>query len=470
MSELIVRPVIDTALGNSSYLVALPAAGIAAVIDPQRRVEPYLGVARELNVHIAYALETHLHADFVSGARELRAQVLSEHPRAHFVIGASAGAELEYEHAALQDGDRLELGDWNIQVIETPGHTPEHVSFLVSHLDKPHSVFTGGTLLVGGAGRTDHLGDELTVPLAHQLYHSIHERLLELPDEVIVYPTHGAGSFCNAAVSSRRVTTIGNERWNNRFALAASEQEFIRVAQEGLGSYPDYFHYLRELNRRGPRLVNELHEPGLLSPAQVQKEVARGAVLIDLRSPRAFARGHLAGSFGIPFASPAARWVGWVVPFGEPIVLISDNESERTETVEQLINIGFENIRGYMDGVAAWQAEGFPVVQAGILPQPALREWIQSDERPLLLDVRFADEYNDGHLPLAQHIEAGALTHGRAGALPQDRPIVVYCRSGNRATVGYSLLERRGFHNVLMLEGGYQHWRANGFETVGEFA
>lgn len=470
MPELIVRPFVDPALGNSSYLVSLPGAGIAAVIDPQRDVAPYLQVARELNVHIAYALETHLHADFVSGARELRARVLGEHPQAHFVIGASAGAELEYEHTPLGKGTCLEIADWEFRALETPGHTPEHISFLILHRAKPHSVFTGGTLLVGGAGRTDHLGDALTLPLAHQLYHSIQKQLLALPDDVIVYPTHGAGSFCNSAVSSRRVTTIGNERWNNRFALASAEEEFIKVALEGLGSYPEYFHYLREFNRRGPRLLSEVEQPKLLTPIEVQTEVARGAVLVDLRTPRAFAKGHLAGSFGIPFASPAARWIGWVVPFGKPIILIADNKAERAETIRHLLSIGFENIRGYMDGVATWQAEGLPLVHAGILPQPALREWIQSEDRPLLVDVRFADEYSDGHLPLAQHIEAGELTHGNVRALPKDQPIVVYCRSGNRATVGYSLLERRGYQNVLMLEGGYMNWRANGFETVGEFA
>ena len=467
MSELIIRPFVDPILGNSSYLVALPNAGLALVIDPQRDVTPYLRAARELNVFIGYALETHLHADFISGARELRAQMLREYPQASFVIGASAGAELGFKHVPLQEGDSLNFVEWTFRVIETPGHTPEHISYLVSHHDKPHAVFSGGSLLVGGAGRTDHLGTELAVPLAHQLYHSIHERLLTLPDNVVVYPTHGAGSFCNSAVSDRRVTTIGNERWNNRFALATSEQEFIKLALTELGSFPNYFHHLREINRQGPHILDNDELPEL-SPHQVLNQVARGAVVIDLRSPREFAKGHLTGSFGIPFAAPLNRWVGWVVPFGTPLVLLCDNAMERADAVKQLLNIGYDDLRGYLDGITAWEQEGLPLTPTEIVPQPALREWLRRADSPVLLDVRFADEYRAGHLPNARHVETGALTNGVTRTLPQDHPIVIYCRSGLRATVGYSLLERRGFQNVSMLDGGYMHWEANGFETVKE--
>jgi len=304
------------------------------------------------------------------------------------------------------------------------------------------------------------------MPLAHLLYHSLHERLLTLPDDVRVYPTHGAGSFCTTSTCDRRVTTIGNERWNNPLALAASKEEFLERAMTGLGSYPPYFRHLREVNRKGASVLEHSTPFPQLTPSQVQTEVARGAVIIDLRSPIAYATGHLTGSYGIPFISPFIRWVGWVVPFGSSIGLVSDDANERAAAVQQLRAIGFDDLCGYMDGVRDGHKEGLPLARTDILPQADLRQWLSKKDKPLLLDVRFADEYREGHLPGAHHIEAGALTNGATRTLPTNRPIVIYFRSGNRATVGYSLLERRGFQNVVLLESGYAQWQASSFETV----
>ena len=468
MSEarFLIRPFVDEGLGNSSYLVGSPGTGLAAVIDPQRDVDRYLQVADGMGLRVAYALDTHLHADFVTGARELAARASSS-----FRIGASEGAGLDFDYLPLSDGDTLPFGDISIGVLATPGHTPEHVSFTIVPPGSavPHSIFTGGALIVGGAARTDLLSHELAEPLARQLYHTQHAKLLRFPDDVQVYPTHGGGSFCAAPTSRERTTTIGRERRTNPLARASSEEEFVRMALTGLPSYPVYYRYLRDVNRMGPRILGGVPLPEPLSPQRVRQSMEDGAAVIDIRSPRKFAAGHVPDSYGIPLLSPLVTWAGWVVPFGSPVILVADDPAKREEAVRQLIRIGYDDLRGHLDGgVQAWRDAGLPTAHTPMIDVGRLHDWVQSGDPPLVVDVRFDAEWRAGHLPDALHLEPGRIAAGEAQQVTRDRPVVIHCSAGNRATVGLSLLERRGYRNVTVLDAGFGKWQDAGYEVIRE--
>jgi hydroxyacylglutathione hydrolase len=452
---------VDEELGNSSYLIASETTGLAAVIDPQRDVDRYLQVAEGLGLRLTYALDTHLHNDFVSGAHELLAQ-------RNIVVGASAEARLEFAHQPLQGGATLSLGDVTIGVLATPGHTPEHVSFTVMPIGQsiPTAIFTGGALIVGGAARTDLLGSDHTERLSRQLYHTLHDQLLRLPDDVVVYPTHGAGSFCSAPVSSARTTTIGRERQWNYLLQAASEDEFVVEALRNLPDYPTYFRYMRAINQRGPRVLNGLPVLEPLSPEKVQQHMAQGVAVIDTRKPRDFMAGHIPASYGIPLYAPLITWAGWVVPFGTPIILIADHATKREEAVRQLLRIGYDDLRGYLDGgLVAWTAAGLPTQRVPSVSAEELRSQLEHGTAPTILDVRHDDEWRAGHLPHAIHLAAGRLPLSLPPA-SRDEPLIVHCGHADRSTVGLSLLERSGYQDLALLDGGYSGWQAAGYPIV----
>lgn len=452
---MLVKQFVDADLGNSSYLIVSEETGLAAVLDPQRDVDRYLRVAEGLGLRLVYALDTHLHNDFVSGARELATQ-------AGVQIGASAEAELGFEHLPLRDGSAIPLGDLSIGVLSTPGHTPEHISFSLteSRSEVPSALFTGGALMVGGAARTDLLGDDLAEPLAGRLYHSIHDKLLQFPDNIAVHPTHGAGSFCAAPAVSERSTTIGQERSWNPLVQAKEERDFVSLALDGLPSYPTYFKYLRRVNQEGPRLLGGVPVLELLSPEEVRRGMAGPVAVLDARSPHQFAAGHIPGSFGIPLAAPLVTWAGWVIPFGTPLILISANPAEREEAIRQLIRIGYDDLRGYLEGgISAWEAAGLPLAQVPRMPVEELARRLERAGAPVVIDVRFDSEWRAGHIPGALHIEAGRLPAVDL-PLPLDQLTVVHCGHADRTAVGISLLERRGYRNLALLEGGMSSWRS----------
>jgi hydroxyacylglutathione hydrolase len=383
-------------------------------------------------------------------------------------VGASAEAQLGFEHLPLQDGDVIELGDLRIGVLATPGHTPEHISFSLVEAGKetPSALFTGGALIVGGAARTDLLGDNLARPLAHQLYHSIHHKLLNFPDDVVVHPTHGAGSFCAAPAVSDRSTTIGRERLWNPLVQAEAEADFVQQSLSGLPSYPDYFKRLRVINQRGPKLLGGIPVLKPLDPEALSREMDQSVAILDTRSPQAFAAGHIPGSFGIPLGTPLVTWAGWVIPFGTPLVLIAENPLERQESIRQLIRIGYDDLRGYLDGgLPAWEAAGQPVARVPRMPVEDLARRLESADAPTVIDVRFDAEWRAGHLPGALHIEAGRLPWVDL-PLPEDRLTVVHCGHADRSTVGISLLERRGYRDLALLEGGWSAWSSAGLPVV----
>jgi hydroxyacylglutathione hydrolase len=459
--SVFIEPFVDPGLGNSAYLVGSHATHTAVLIDPLRDVDRYLAAAERLSVKITHVLDTHLHADFVSGARELAAQ-------AGAVIGASAGAKLGFEHRPLTEGDELALGDLTLRVMATPGHTPEHISFLLTQAEgqEPGALFSGGTLIVGGAARTDLLGHDLTVPLARHLYHTLHHKLLALPDEVHVYPTHGAGSFCVAPMSAERTTTIGRERRTNPLALARTEDEFVAQALSGLPSYPVYYREMRPLNQRGPRVLGGLPVLRPLSAEEVQQHLERGALVLDVRPRPAFAEAHIPGAYGIEVRAPLVTWAGWLIPFGAPLVLVAEREADRVSAVRQLIRIGYDDLLGYLEGgMASWVKAGLSTASVSTMTVQELRERMQGGEALTVLDVRQDAEWAAGHIPGATHIENGRLAWDDL-PLPKDQPIVVQCASGNRSMIAISVLRRRGYHRLAQLRDGITAWQAAGYEVA----
>ncbi len=455
---MLIEQFVDEGLGNSAYLVGSREAKTAVLIDPLRDVDRYLAAVERNGVKLTHVLDTHLHADFVSGAREVAAKTGA-------VIGASAAAKVGFEHRPLADGDHIWLGESALHVCATPGHTPEHVSFLLHTADgTATALFSGGALIVGGAARTDLLGHELSTPLARHLYHTIHDKLLCLPDEVTVYPTHGAGSFCVAPTSPERVTTIGRERRSNPLAQPQTEKEFVQRALTGLPSYPAYYKHMRPINQRGPNVLGGVPELKPLSAEAVRGLMAQGVSVLDVRAAREFGEKHILGAYGIAVLAPLTTWAGWLIPFGAPLVLVARNSAELDSAVRQLICIGFEDLRGCLDGgLEAWEAAGLPVERVEKITVAGLRERMKEDRDLLLIDVRQQDEWDGGHIPGATHIENGQLPV--IDALPLGRPMAVYCHSGDRSMGGISVLARRGFRNLIEVEGGFSAWIKAGFEV-----
>jgi hydroxyacylglutathione hydrolase len=431
----------DEGLGNSSYLVDL-GDGRGLVLDPSRDPGPYLTAARRRGLRLVWTAETHLHADFVSGSRELATTGAT--------VVAPAAAGLQFPHHGLGDGDEVDLGGLGLRALATPGHTPEHLAWLLADGARPLALFSGGSLLIGAVARTDLISPDRTQALARALWRSLHERILTLPDDLAVYPTHGAGSFCAAPTGAEPTTTIGREKATNPLLAASDEDAFVKLLVGGLGSYPRYFLRLRGTNRRGPRLYGAT-PPSLapLSPRQVQRLVAEGAELVDARPIGAFAAGHIPGALSIPLRDAFATWLGWLVADDRPLVVVVDPDQDRGELVRQALKVGYERLAGELDGgMAAWQAAGLPVARIALVG-------VDGIEGHRVLDVRQDAEYAAGHLPGAAHVELGTLTD--RPALPAG-PLAVICGHGERAMTAASLLARRGRHEVTVVDGGTSAW------------
>lgn len=436
-----ILPFVDDGLGNSSYLVGL-GDGRGLVLDPTRDVTAYVHAAASLDVQLAFSVETHLHADFVSGSRELArlgAQVLA--PRA---------GGLEFPHRGLEDGAEIDLGGLTLRTLATPGHAPEHMGYLLLDRNRPVALFSGGGLLVGSVARTDLIAPDQTEPLARQLYRALHERILRLPDDLPVYPTHGAGSFCSAPGGRERTTTIGRERTSNPLLAAPDEDAFVARLLGGLGTYPTYFLGLREVNRRGPRIYGDA-PPALprLAPVEFATATDAGAELIDARPVDAYAAGHIPGALSIALRDAFASWLGWLVDPGRPLVVVLDDGQDRAELVRQCLKIGYENLAGELaGGMTAWRATGRPETKTALVSDPA------TVEGPLL-DVRQTSEYVAGHIPGASLVELGGLA-AQADNIG-SQPVTVMCGHGERAATGASLLERAG-GKAAVYTGSARDW------------
>ena len=457
MGHYFIQPFIDTGLGNSAYLIGSHETKKGILIDPLRDVDRYLHAASELGLTLTHVLDTHLHADFVSGNRELAHQTGA-------VIGASAEAKVGFEHNPLTEESVIDLGAFQIRVMATPGHTPEHISFLIVEPDdkSPSALFSGGALIVGGAARTDLLTPELTRPLARHLYHTIHDKLLKLPDELEVFPTHGAGSFCVAPTSSDRTTTIGRERHTNALAQAQSEEEFIKRALSGLPSYPTYYKYLRGVNQKGAKILCGIPILKPYSASEVKAMMEDGVAVLDVRHNKAFGAGHIPNSYGIRVDAPLTTWAGWLIPFGSRILLVAEDADQMSSATRQLIRIGYDDLVGHLEGgIEAWARE-YPVETVQSFNSKELRDRMDEVQ---IVDVRMRSEWDAGHLPNAIHFEGGRIAWEEL-PFPQDKPLAIQCASGNRSMSAISVLKRRGYRNVIQVEGGINKWRMHQFEVV----
>jgi len=435
-----ITPVVDDGLGNSAYLVDL-GDGRALAVDPSRDLRAINGVRQGLTV--AFAADTHLHADFLSGARQLASTDSAR-------VLASAAGQREFEHTGLRDGDEVDLGGLVLRALGTPGHTDEHLSFLLLDGTQPVGVFTGGSLLVGAVARTDLVVPARTEQLARAQYRSV-QRLLELPDDVAVWPTHGAGSFCAAPAGAQRTSTIGVERATNPLLGARDEDAFVAQLLASLGSYPPYFRRLGEANRRGPAILPLRLGVEPMTPTAVAAARAAGATILDVRPVASFARSHPTGSLSIPLRPAFASWLGWLTAHDRPIVIVREPDQDLDEVMWQAAKIGYDNVIGELaGGIDAWTASGLPTAFVP-LTEPIANDSVR------VLDIRQEAEFRAGHVRGALHIELGDVPKA-IQRLTDGVPTVVMRGHGERAMGAASLLTQQGFTHVSVLTGGPEDW------------
>jgi hydroxyacylglutathione hydrolase len=464
LADVLVRQFQLPGLGHLSTLIADQRWGVAAIVDPRRDVDAYVETAATERLQITHVLETHLHNDYVSGARELAAQTGAEH-----VIGA--GAELAHEHRPIRDREALLVGDLRVTALDTPGHTPEHVAYAVAdtaRADEPWLLLTGGSLLVGSVGRTDLLGADNALPFARAQFHSLHDVVLPHEDFVGVYPTHGAGSLCSTNISSTPSSTIGFERRHNPYLEPTDAESFARLLLADQPAFPTYFAHMRGINQSGPPAAGPMPEPISLGVDDVRAAIDEGAVVVDLRSPQRYGAGHIPGSISIAAGDSFATWLGWTVEWGRPIVLVLRDPTGWDTAVRWARRIGYDDVRGYLEGgVAAWAEAGQPIETTPQMSVEELAAALQSggEEAPFVIDVRQASEFDAGHIAESVHIGAGELP-SRLDELPRDRPIALICASGFRSSIGASLLRRAGFANVSNVSRGLPHWTACGLPVA----
>src|SRR5689334_18786142 len=447
-------------LAHASYLIG--SEGEAAVVDPQRDVDEYIAEAKTEGLEIKYVIETHLHADFVSGHHELSARTSAE-----IVFGEKAN--VAFPHRAVRDGEEITLGQVTLRFMETPGHTPEGICVLVIDTavsDQPQKILTGDTLFIGDVGRPDLAGGKGYTPqtMAAMMYQSLHGKILKLPDNVEVYPAHGAGSMCGKNMSKETWSTIGEQRKFNYALQPMTEEQFVSMMTADLPEAPAYFPRDAEINRSGARGSTELSLPQSLAPHDVRKLRDEGYVLLDVRSAADFGAGHIPGSMNIGLGGQFAMWAGSLVPLNAAIVLIADTAAQVDESVVRLARVGIENVKGYLEGgVENWRRAGLPVDSIPQLSVNELKEKLATTDLQVV-DVRRPGEYGNGHVPRA--LNAPLATLGRLAAhLPfeKNKPTAIICAGGYRSSAAASLLEKFGFTNLLNVSGGTGAWINAGY-------
>ena len=453
-------------LGHASYLVGSEETGEALLFDPQRRVDGYFAAARTQGLRIRYGLDSHGHNDYLSGLAEAAARTDLE------VLG-SAEADLGYPHRALRDGEQLELGEVGIEVLHTPGHTPEHLSLLVydrtASADEPALLLSGGALLVGDLARPDLLGGAAEAEESARVFcHTIQKKLLELPDHLEVFPTHVAGSLCGGNIGSRLSTTLGYERRTNAIlARVSSSDEFVDqcLRLDNLPAVPPYWRRMRSRNLGGVAELGVLGEPPALAPEAVRRAVADGAVVLDTRAPEAFGGGHPPGALNVGLGAAFPTWAGTVLEEGARVVLVLDSPADLWSATWELLRIGYDPPVGWLaGGMTAWRTSALDVGHLSQITVHELRRRLDGDEVEVL-DVRQPGEWAEGHLAGARFV-TGAELPQRADEVPAGRPVAVVCGSGYRSSVSSSLLARRGDLEVLNVLGGMAAWAAAGYPTT----
>ena len=439
-------------LAHASYLLA--SDGEAVVVDPQRDVDLYVKAASEHGLAIRHIFETHLHADFVSGHKELAART-----GAKIYMGAQAGAQ--FPHVPVSDGFELKFGKASIRVLETPGHTPESICLVVTDKEKsisPWAVLTGDTLFIGDVGRPDLSPRHTPAQLAGLLYDSLHTKVLTLPDNVVVYPAHGAGSLCGKNMRAEKSSTIGTERLTNYALQIKSREEFIAQLTSNLPARPEYFLKDAEINRTGAAALSELPALRAITPPELERMLRDGDLALDVRSGDDFTAGHVPGSINIALSGQFASWAGTVLGLTAHPVLIADTDQQLEEARVRLARVGMEALDGYLaGGLAAWKQAGLPVAQTQQITAEELHSRMQA-RGVQVLDVRRQPEWDAGHIEGATW---WPLDNFKVAPPEIDRnaPMAVHCKSGYRSIIASSLLERAGFHHVLNVAGGFDAWQ-----------
>lgn len=452
-----------TCLAHASYMIG--SRGEAAVIDPQRDVDLYLEAADEQGLKIRHIFETHLHADFVSGHKELAART-----GATIYIGAQANAA--FPHTPLRNGVEVAMGSVRIRALETAGHTVESVCLVITDEEKstePWAVMTGDTLFIGDVGRPDLSPQHTPEQLAGLLYDSLHQKLLRLPDRTLVYPAHGAGSLCGRNMRAERSSTIGTERLTNYALQIGNRDEFIRQVTSNLPVRPDYFVHDAEINRSGADPLRDRPPLPEFPPAELQTLLGKKMNVVDVRPPEQFAAGHIPGSINIALSGQFASWAGAILGHGSQPVLVAETDAQIEEASLRLSRVGIEDVRGYLvGGVGAWQKAGLPLVTTQQISVQELQDKLRGD-RVRVLDVRRESEWQAGHIAHAFNKPLDAFPQ----SLPETgdvQPVAVHCKSGYRSMIACSLLERAGYRDVLNLDGGFDAWQAAGLPEVSELA
>ena len=452
-------------LAHASYMVG--SEGVAAVIDPQRDVDIYLEAAARNGWKIEYIIETHVHADFVSGHREL-----AERTRAHIYLGVGSGAE--FLHVAVTDGDEIEFGQCCLRFLQTPGHTLESICILMddrSQPDRPASVFTGDTLFVGDVGRPDLSPTHTPQQLAAIMFQSIHEKLLTLPDDTEIFPAHGAGSLCGRQMSSESSSTIGKQRQSNYALLARTSEEFVHLLTDNLPARPEYFAQEVDLNRRGAASLSELPPLAPLTAPDVLRLQKEGAVVVDTRPAMQFAVAHVPGSVHIALTGQYASWAARILGLDTRLIIAGEDPEHVRESQMRLARVGVENVAGYLaDGVAGWIKNGF---ELDYIPQITVQDFVelreQEPDRIAVLDVRELGEVGGGAIENSLCIPLGKLK-SRLAELDREKLLVVHCKGGYRSSIATSILRRAGFRDIANLTGGFDAWKTAGLPCTSPAA
>ncbi|MGH9812382.1 MAG: MBL fold metallo-hydrolase, partial [Candidatus Acidiferrales bacterium] len=454
-------------LAIASYLIGDETTGEAAVVDPTRDVDELIRLAADSSLRIAHILETHVHADFVSGAQELKAR-LGGAPVIH---ASGLGGEewtAAYADRAVKEDDEIHLGPVRLQAMHTPGHTPEHVCWTVFDDSRSRSVpwllFSGDFLFVGDVGRPDLLGEEAQKQLARQLYQSLFEKLNRIPDITEILPAHGAGSLCGKALSSRRSSTVGFERQFNPALERKPEEQWVRELMAGMPPAPPYFRQMKKVNKEGPAVLGTDTPAVAPCPArEMERRLGQKGLVVDVRSKEAFAAAHIPASINIPFGPMLPTWAGWVLPYDRPLLLVTDSHAQVAAAAMHLRRVGFDNLAGALEGgMEAWETAGLPLTSLTTLSaQELARHLRQNREDITVIDVRTDGEWAAGHIDGARHIMLGKLPE-RLAEVPRNRPVALVCATGYRGAIAASLLRREGYWQVSNVVGGMRAWQAAG--------
>lgn len=457
-------------LAISSYIIGDEKSGEATVIDATRDVDDFITFANQNSLHIRHIIETHVHADFVCGSRELKAR-LNDAPTIHCSGYGGDDWTQPFADEYVKEGDFIEMGNVKFGFQHLPGHTPEHIGVTLFDTsrssDTPWVMFSGDFLFVGDVGRPDLLGEEEKQELAHQLYQSVFQRLDELPEITEVYPAHGAGSLCGKAIGSRRSSTVGFEKRFNPALQEKQEEQWVNDLLNEMPLSPPYFKRMKQVNKEGPAIIGSaLSDQKRWDAKQVYERVCDNCLVVDVRSKESFAATHIPDSINIPFGDNLPTWAGWVLPYDRPILLVAEDSSQVDSVVTHLLRVGLDDVQGYLEGgINSWEVSGLPLSTLNTMSVHDLDRKRKSEKRLTILDVRTDKEWSDGHIEGAVHIHGGTL-QDRVKEIPREKPVAVVCGSGYRASIASSFLKREGFEDITNIIGGMSAWKAAGLPTT----